>query len=429
MKKHTPGSCLLAFALIVAACTPAATDNQPSGSGGSRSSGGSGGQANAGSGGSSGSGAGGTSSSGGQTGGTSASGGAGASSGGSPGQASGGQGGGASGGSGGQATGSGGHSGGGGSAADAGPVDQASAEALPPAVMKFPPTGGMCPDGPFGNPLPASTTATLIKAMAGSLEGPLWVASQKALYLCVVGAVAMGGRIDKYVPATNTFSTFAMGLDVAGLALDPAGAIVAASFDSRNLTKFDIATGKRTSIPGSDKYMGKFFDQTNDLVIRSDGNVYFTDTDYRQDGRAGQETTAYYRFSPQGVVTRIGAGSEPNGIALSPDGHTLYVSSSEGDPLRKWALDDAGAAVGTATVFSDLTSDGMTVDCAGNLYLSNLGTIKVLAPDGKMLGMITGLGASTVSNAAFGGPDMKTLFITTASALYKIEMNVPGFPN
>jgi gluconolactonase len=239
----------------------------------------------------------------------------------------------------------------------------------------------------------------------------------------------MGGRIDKYVPATNTFSTFAMGLDVAGLALDPAGAIVAASFDSRNLTKFDIATGKRTSIPGTDKYMGKPFDQTNDLVIRSDGNVYFTDTDYRQDGRAGQETTAYYRFSPKGEVTRIGAGSEPNGIALSPDGHTLYVSSSEGDPLRKWALDDEGAPVGAAAVFSNLTSDGMTVDCAGNLYVSNLGTIKVLAPDGKMLGVITGLGASTVSNAAFGGPDMKTLFITTASALYKIEMNVPGFPN
>jgi sugar lactone lactonase YvrE len=58
-----------------------------------------------------------------------------------------------------------------------------------------------------------------------------------------------------------------------------------------------------------------------------------------------------------------------------------------------------------------------------------LGTVRVLAPDGRVLGSIMGLGGSTVSNAAFGGPDRKTLFITTASALYRIDLNVPGFPS
>jgi gluconolactonase len=277
--------------------------------------------------------------------------------------------------------------------------------------------------------LPANHTATLIKANAGSLEGPVWVDAQSALFFCVVSGAAKMGRIDKLDPATGQLSTFATGVDVAGLALSPQGALIAASFDSRNLTSFDLATARRTGLPGSDSYLGKPFDQTNDLVIRSDGNIYFTDTDYRQDGRPGQETTAYYRLSPAGKVTRLGAGPEPNGIALSPDGRSLYVSSTGGDPLRRFTLDDEGATVGPPVTFASTSSDGMAVDCAGNLYLSTAGTIRVLGPDGKTLGTIDGLGGGTVSNAAFGGRDHKTLFITTASALYRIELDVPGFPS
>ena len=340
-----------------------------------------------------------------------------------------------SGGSGGRGPGSGGAGGGspgtgGGSGSDASMADQGPGDEVgPPPGPKLSPTGPACPAGPFGDPLPVDRTATLIKAV-GSLEGPVWVEKQNALFFCVVSGTPKGGRIDKYTPAGNTFATFASGIDVAGLALSPKGTtIIAASFDSRNMTEFDLTTAKRTSIAGSDMYMGKPFDQTNDVVVRSDGNIYFTDTDYRQDTRPGQETTAYYRLSPEGKVTRIGSGSEPNGIALSPDGRSLYVSSTGGDPLRRYTLDDAGAAVGPPTTFSPLSSDGMTVDCAGNVYLSNNGSIKVLAPDGKMLGTITGVGGATVSNAAFGGPDYKTLFITTAAALYQIKLNVPGFPS
>jgi gluconolactonase len=296
-------------------------------------------------------------------------------------------------------------------------------------VKSIPPSGNSCPAGPFGNPLPASTVATLVKGPAGSLEGPVWVASQNALYYCVVVG-AKGGRIDKFVPSTMMVTPFVTGLDVAGLAVSPDGsAIVAAAFDNRDISKFDLATGARTTVAGSNIYMGKPFKQMNDVVVRSDGNYYFTDTDYQQNGRPGQDVTAYYRLSPQGEVTRIGMAPEPNGIALSPDGHFLYVSSTGGDPVRRYTLDDAGAAVGAATVFSPLSSDGMGMDCAGNVYLSNAGTIKVLSPQGMMLGSITGLGTATVSNSAFGGPDGKTLYITTAAALYQIQLNVPGFPD
>ncbi len=314
--------------------------------------------------------------------------------------------------------------------ADAGRgADRPAAADVGAPARAIPPTGYSCPAGPFGDPLPANRTATLIKANAGSLEGPLWLAEQDALVFCVVSGVPGMGRIDKYVPATSTFSTFAMGVDVAGLALSPMGAIVAASFDSRNLTQFNPGTAARSSIPGTNVYNGKPFNQTNDLVVRSDGNIYFTDTNYRQDGRPGQETTAYYRYSPAGQITRLGAGPQPNGIALAPDGRVLYVSSSEGDPVRRFVLDEDGGVVGTPTVFTNAGSDGMAIDCAGNVYITTGGTVRVLAPDGRVIGSIMGLGGSTVSNAAFGGPDRKTLFITTASALYRIELNVPGFPS
>ena len=105
------------------------------------------------------------------------------------------------------------------------------------------------------------------------------------------------------------------------------------------------------------------------------------------------------------------------------------MSSTGGDPLRRFTLDDTGAVVGAPVVFSPSSSDGMAVDCAGNVYLSTAGTIRVISPSGMVLGSITGLGTSTVSNAAFGGPDHKTLFITTASALYQITLNIPGFPS
>jgi gluconolactonase len=297
-----------------------------------------------------------------------------------------------------------------------------------PPTMKIGPAGGVCPPGATtGSPLPQVRTAKLIRGGFRELEGPVWVASQHALYFCEMGATPTTGHINKYTPADGKIVAFVDNIGVGGLALDPQGQLVAATYDKLRLSRIDPVTGARTEIPGAASYMGKPFNEVNDVVVRADGNMYFSDPGYGA-GAGNQDAAAFYRLSPAGVVSRITAAKDSNGVALSPDGAWLYLSTTGGPALQRFAL----AADGTpsaGTTWKAPESDGMAVDCAGNVYLTADKLVKVVSPDDAPLGQIDGLGTSYVTNAAFGGEDRKTLFITTGAALYQIELAVPGFPN
>jgi gluconolactonase len=313
--------------------------------------------------------------------------------------------------------------------ADAAP-DAAALDGAGPGPGGTAPAGAACPPGPFGSPLPANRALTLVTPVSGEIaEGPVWVAAQKALYLASIVGSGSAGKLFKYTPADNKLAAFVSNVGCGGLAIDSTGVLAAACYDKQRLTRFDPATGARTDIAGGSSYMDKPFNQTNDLVVRADGNIYFTDPDYQRGGRPGQDTTAYYRLSPAGAVTRLGMGPQPNGVSLSPDGKLLYVSSTGGGPLRRFALADDGSVMGSPMTISNSGSDGMSVDCAGNLYLTMGGGIRVLAPSGQMLGTLTGASSGFVTNSAFGDEDGKTLYVTTSTSLYKIRLNVPGLPN
>jgi gluconolactonase len=318
---------------------------------------------------------------------------------------------------------------GGAPAEDAGrlPVDVRSADA---SAAGTGPAGSPCVlTQQYGDPLPDNKTAMMIASGFTFVEGPVWIASQKALYFSDIIGTGFTGSIKKYTPADGKVAVFVDKVGTNGLAVDGQGMIVAATHDMQRLSRFDPATGMRTAIPGGDMYMGKPFDSVNDLVVRRDGNIYFTDPNYQQGGRPGQDTTAYYRLSPAGVVTRIAAGQQPNGIGLSPDGRMLYVASTGGDPLKRYALAADGSIAGDATVVSPLSSDGLAIDCGGNLYLTTNNVVRVIAPDGKPIGDITGFTMGGPANVAFGGDDAKTLFITAGKALYQLKVNVPGLPD
>jgi gluconolactonase len=145
---------------------------------------------------------------------------------------------------------------------------------------------------------------------------------------------------------------------------------------------------------------------------------------------------AFYRLSPapESKVTQLLQVDGSNGVALSPDGNFLYLGPTEsgGAPVRRLALNADGSANGSPMSWKEPWSDGMAVDCAGNLYITTEGgNITVLSPKDEVLGNITGLvsGDGYVTNSAFGDADHQTLYITTNESLFKVHLGVPGFPN
>jgi len=288
----------------------------------------------------------------------------------------------------------------------------------------------------YGNPLPANPMAMMIRSGFSFLEGPVWIASQNALYFSdftLSAPTGSPGKIQKYTPGSGMFEEWLTMPATNGLAVDERGSIVAASQQLQKLIHFDVVSKQQTNVTGGDMYNGQPFNCLNDVVVRSDGNIYFTDPNYQQGGRAGQPDTSYFRLSPAGVLTRIGARTQPNGISLSPDGQYLYVSSAEanGGGIKRHQVAADGGVMNPAMDFSPLPSDGMAVDCGGNLYLVANGAVTVVSPAGQQIGQIGGLpsGADFVTNAAFGGPQSKTLYVTSAKTLHQIVLNIPGLPN
>jgi gluconolactonase len=231
-------------------------------------------------------------------------------------------------------------------------------------------------------------------------------------------------RIRRLTPPSS-FDVFLEGSSSNGLALDNDGALIACNHGVQSLVRIDPST--KTPTPLALTYEGDHFNSPNDVTVRSDGTFYFTDPDWQLGPRTAETgmTGAYRVVGESDVSLVIGSLDKPNGIALSPDERTLYVGSAGSDVLA-FELDGNGV-VGSSRVFaSPGGSDGMGVDCAGNLYVTGGGEVKVYAPDGGQLGAIAV--AMSPSNVAFGGADRRTLYITAGAGLYSIVLNVPGLP-
>ncbi|TDV56559.1 SMP-30/gluconolactonase/LRE family protein [Actinophytocola oryzae] len=307
------------------------------------------------------------------------------------------------------------------------------------------PPNGPCPQGPFGNPLPSPTsTATKVRDGFNFLEGPTWDAATQTLLLSNMrdgtgSQNVQPSDILRYTPATGAFETFIANAGGNGLAISRDGkSVLAATHDQRSVSSYDLTTRQRTTVAAN--HQGRLFNSPNDLTIGATGTVYFTDPDFQRANRPDQMSgrTGVFRVSG-GVVTLIDDTiREPNGIELSPDGRTLYVGGNGTGKVYRYPV-NADGSTGTRSDFASLNgSDGGTVDCAGNVYQAtyNDGKVNVLSSSGQSLGTISA-GRNT-TNVAFGGPDGKTLFITSGTpstggntgnfGLYSIRLNVPGWP-
>jgi gluconolactonase len=223
-----------------------------------------------------------------------------------------------------------------------------------------------------------------------------------------------------------------------GLAVDREGRLLLAEHGDRRIARLEWDGGKRTLV---DAYDGKRLNSPNDVIVRSNGDVYFTDPPYglpkqADDPRRELDFCGVYRWSPKsGEVTLLTKElSRPNGLAFSPDERTLYVANS--DPKRAiwmaFALQPDGT-LGAGRVLRDATSmvsktlpglpDGLKVDLQGNLFATGPGGVHVMAPDGTLLGrMDTG---QATANCAWGD-DGTVLYVAADMYLCRIKTKTKG---
>ena len=239
-----------------------------------------------------------------------------------------------------------------------------------------------------------------------------------------------------------------------GLLIDPQGRLIAcegapSATAQRNglaltgkprVTRTDLKTGKVEIL--AEKYEGKPLVGPNDVTIDSKGHLYFTDFN----------GAAVYRIDAPGKLTRILNAPDiqrPNGIQISPDDRTLYLVEANGAEggarmIRAYDLLPDGTVRNMRVHYNfypGRSADGMSIDTQGNLYASagmhrtrntseTLDTkcgVYVISPEGKLLRFIP-IPEDFITNNAFGGPDMKTLYVTAGKTLYKIRTEVPGLP-
>lgn len=215
-----------------------------------------------------------------------------------------------------------------------------------------------------------------------------------------------------------------------GLMVDGAGRIIACQMDGRL-----VAIAARTKVLEilADTHEGKRFNAPNDLVIDRTGGVYFTDPRFRAPEPWPQGIEGVYYRDARGRVTRVAENpNAPNGVILSPDEKTLYVIPSRQKEMLAYPVDGPGK-LGQARVFCTLEQpegrdntggDGLTVDTNGNLYITSALGIQVVDPAGKLLGVIAF--PEQPANVTFGGPAMKTLYVTARTSLYSAEMEATG---
>ena len=264
------------------------------------------------------------------------------------------------------------------------------------------------------------------------IEGPVWV-RRGTLFVSQFGSTSRPptSRLLAVMPGANAVIANA-DFGSNGMALDPQGNLIVAVHKDGSIRRVSPSSPSASTVVAS-QYMGKRFNAPNDVTVRSDGTIYFSDPDgYQSPQPSPQTRPRVYRVSPAGAVSVVDETiPEPNGVTLSLDEKTLFVDGDAG--LFSFAVMPDGST-GAKTPYGSSTtytgSDGMAMDCAGDLYVVHSADISVLGPTGAELGHITVTGAQAASNVAFGGPDHQTLYITTldreARRLRDHALGVPG---
>jgi gluconolactonase len=209
-----------------------------------------------------------------------------------------------------------------------------------------------------------------------------------------------------------------------GNRFDAQGRLYSCESHSRRVTRTD-KKGKLEVV--AERWQGKRLNAPNDIAIRKEGDVYFTDPAFgnQQDTRE-LDFFGVYHISRKGELEVIAKPKgRPNGVALAPDGRRLYVANSDERNVRVYDLDKNGSASNERMLISGIEGvpDGICVDEKGDLYVA-ANRVEAFTAEGKPLGQI--ILEETPSNCTFGDPDLGSLYITARTSLYRVRLNVKG---
>ncbi len=253
-------------------------------------------------------------------------------------------------------------------------------------------------------------------------EGPVWHPDGYLLFSDIPANTIYkwnpDGKLEKFRSPSGNAN---------GLTFDRQGRLVACEHGNRRVSRTEP---DGTVVTLADKYQGKRLNSPNDVVVKSDGSVYFTDPPYGvQPNERELDFQGVFRIAPDGTLTLLlDDFVKPNGLVFSPDEKVLYVNDTDRKHVRAFDVQPDGTLTNDR-VFADLSStkrhgpDGMKVDVNGNLYVTS-GVTWIFDSTGKHLGDIVTPDAP--ANCAFGGPDNKTLFITARPSLYRVQLKIQG---
>lgn len=273
----------------------------------------------------------------------------------------------------------------------------------------------------------------------GFVEGPLWLGDRlrfsdlirNKLYELVDGGepkllMDKSGGLENPVPDAFQGSN--------GQIVDADGSILMMQHGARRIVRLDDKLNVTTFL---DKEGGKRLNSPNDMAFAADGALWFTDPPY---GLIGQDKdpakempyNAVYRHAGGKTTAAITDLPRPNGIGFSPDGKKLYISNCEPESFVNVYDVNADGTVSNGRRFISYSApnpidvpDGLKVDSAGNVWTSGPGGIRIISPDGKVLGQLKTPDRAQ-SNLVWGGPDLKTVYIMSAGNVYKMQTIVAG---
>ena len=266
---------------------------------------------------------------------------------------------------------------------------------------------------------PQEYTVQVVASGMRFADGPVWSLEDFLLFSDTVT-----DKQHKFTPGKGVSEIGTRPGGTAGNAYDEKGNLYTCEFRERRITR-TAKNGKMEVIAA--RFEGKRFNAPNDVVVRRDGNVYFTDPAFgnQQDTRE-LDFDGVFRVTTRGQIEAIAKWkTRPNGLALSPNGRTLYVSDSDGQAIRAFDLDRAGVASNEHVLISKVPGvpAGIRTDEMGNLYVAGKGVL-IYSPQGELMRTIQL--SETPSNLAFGDPDFSTLFVTARTSVYRIRVGVKG---